>query len=491
MDIRLNKEDWWFFLYCILVAILGEISFFHGEIGISYSLFLFVFYSLFFWRFRKTKFTHIRIGFLLLVCIWILGLSYFYQSNVLFYITNLFIIPILVAAQLTLITNKQNVDWSRVNLVKQMSDKLVGCLEYSGKFMSVLYRKLTKNSSSKNRDLIKKIGLGVMIGLPFLFIIIPLLISADSHFLEMIMLIPIELMSFHSLNIGETIGRLFVVIVLSLVFFSFLNVLMLKKEHSTELKNEDTERNHYDSTIITTILVMLNIVYLVFTIVQFKYFFINPVDDHLSYASYARQGFAQLMIVTLINWCVLLWTLKYVFPQSKVSKRVIQVLLSALIVFSGVMLSSAFKRLGLYEDAYGFTVLRVLAHTTMLYLAVIFMYTFVRIWIERIALRHFYFLTALLFYTGLHIIQLDQLIVDKNIERYNETGNIDLYYLNQLSYTGVSGLIEVYEKDPQPGELRAILSNQYELMENQDYSWNSYNLMREDVYERLKNLNLP
>ena len=158
MEIQLKKEDWYFFLSCVGVAFYGEMAFFHGEIGISYSLFLFVFYSLFFWRFRKTKFTHLRIGFLLLVCIWVLGLSYFYQSNVLFYITNLFIIPILVAAQLTLITNKQHVDWSRVKLVKQIIDKLTGCLEYSGKFMSIIYRKLTKSRSSKNSDTIKKIA---------------------------------------------------------------------------------------------------------------------------------------------------------------------------------------------------------------------------------------------------------------------------------------------------------------------------------------------
>ena len=486
MEIQFNKEDKWFFLFCVLAAIVGELSFLHGEIGISFSLFLFVFYCLFYWRFRRVKFTHTRIGFLLLICIWILGLSYFYQSNVLFYITNLFIIPILIAAQFTLLTNKQNIDWSRVNFVRQISEKLTGCLEYTGKFFSLLYHKLSKNGSDSNGELFKKIGFGFMIGLPFLVIIILLLTSADSHFSRMIMLIPTELMS---LNMGETTGRLVVVIVLSLLFFSFLNVLTIKKEHSTRLMDDEAAGNRFDATIITTVLVMLNIVYLLFTVVQFKYFFVESVNNQ-TYSSYARQGFAQLMIVTLINWSVLLGTLKYVFPRSKTAKRVIQVLLSALIVFSGVMLASAFKRLGMYEDAYGFTVLRVLAHTMMLYLAVIFMYTFVRIWIERIALRHFYFLTALLFYTGLHIIQLDQLIVDKNIERYNETGKIDMYYLNQLSYTGVSGLIDLYEQDPQPGELKAILVHEYQLMKDKDYSWQSYNISRVEVYERLENLNL-
>ena len=487
MEIHFNKEDRWFFLFCIVVAIIGEMSFFHGEIGISYSLFLFAFYSLFFWRFRSTKFTHIRIGFLLLVCIWILGLSYFYQSNVLFSITNLFMIPLLIAAQLTLITNSHNVDWSRDNLIKQMRDKLAGCFDYIISFISLLSRKLIKSGSDKHIELVKKIGLGFIIGLPFLIIIIPLLISADSHFLEVVQRIPNWLLS---KNMGETIGRLIVVLLLTLLFFAFLNVLTIKRDDSSPKTVDVSGENKIDPTVITTILVMLNIVYLVFTIIQFKYFFMKPADLNMTYASNARQGFAQLMVVTLINWSVLLGTMKYTSPYSNFAKRLIQVFLSLLIVFSGVMLASAFMRLYMYEDAYGFTILRVLAHTAMLYLSVIFMYTLVKIWIERIALRHFYFLTALLFYTGLHIIQLDQLIVDKNIERYHETGKIDYTYFNQLSYTGVSGLIDLYEKDPQSGELRAILLNQYKQMKEQDYSWQSYNISRIEVYERLKNLTL-
>ncbi|OCA86900.1 DUF4153 domain-containing protein [Bacillus sp. FJAT-27986] len=487
MDIQFKKEDKVFLLLCIALACFAELSFLHGEVGISYPLFLFAFYGLFFWRFRKTKFTHMRIGSLLMVCIWILGLSYFYQFNVLFYLTNGLVIPILVAAQLTLITNQQKIDWSRVNFIKQLKTKLVNSIKYNQQFISYILKKFRKEGAGETGGMAKSIGLGIVIAFPILIIIILLLVSADSHFQAIFMHIPDWLFS---VQIGEFFGRLIVIILFALLFYGFLNVLHLKQPQTLSSNMKEAGSVQFDSTIVTTILVLINGVYLLFTIVQFKYFFGSPLLNDMTYASSARTGFAQLLLVTLINWSILLGTLKYVSVQMNAAKRLIQVLLSLLIVFSGVMLTSAFMRLYMYEEAYGYTILRILAHTIMLYLVVIFTYTLVKIWIERIALRHFYFLTGLLFYTGLHIVQLDQLIVDKNISRYKETGKIDLYYLNELSYTGLSGLIDLYESDPNSGELKHLLSVQYEQMRNTDYTWQSYNLSRVEVYDRLESLNL-
>src|SRR5690625_6827275 len=93
---------------------------------------------------------------------------------------------------------------------------------------------------------------------------------------------------------------------------------------------------------------------------------------------------------------------------------------------SGVMLTSAFKRLSLYEQAYGFTMDRFLAHAFMIFLMVIFAYTFIRVWVKRISLIHFYLIVGLIFYTVLNVINVEQFIVDKNLERYEQTGKIDV-----------------------------------------------------------------
>ena len=89
---------------------------------------------------------------------------------------------------------------------------------------------------------------------------------------------------------------------------------------------------------------------------------------------------------------------------------------------AAVLLSSAFMRLSMYEDAYGFSFIRIMAHSFMIFLVVIFMYTFIKIWIEKLSLFHFYFISSLLYYTVMNVIDVEKMIVSKNIDRYEQTG---------------------------------------------------------------------
>ena len=74
MELKMERNDWMFFLLCLIVAIVAEETFFmHHPIGISYFIFIVIFYMLFFWRFRSFPFTHQRLGYLLLIAIWILA----------------------------------------------------------------------------------------------------------------------------------------------------------------------------------------------------------------------------------------------------------------------------------------------------------------------------------------------------------------------------------------------------------------------------------
>ena len=79
---------------------------------------------------------------------------------------------------------------------------------------------------------------------------------------------------------------------------------------------------------------------------------------------------------------------------------------------------------------------------------VILAYTLVKIWLEKLSLFHFYFIASLIYYVGINTANLDKIVVDKNIARFETTGKIDIHYLNSLSSTGILGLIELYEKNP-------------------------------------------
>jgi hypothetical protein len=144
----------------------------------------------------------------------------------------------------------------------------------------------------------------------------------------------------------------------------------------------------------------------------------------------------------------------------------------------------------MYEEAYGFTFTRVLAHSFMIFLTVIFAYTLVKIWLEKLSLFHFYFIAALVYYVGINVVNIDQFVVEQNIKRYETNGKIDIYYLNNLSDTGTLGLIDLYQRGANiPGLEELLKQRKAERSYLKNTSWQSYNLTRMKTYNELGKLN--
>ena len=93
-------------------------------------------------------------------------------------------------------------------------------------------------------------------------------------------------------------------------------------------------------------------------------------DEHvlrtagLTYAEYAHQGFGQLMAAAALTLAVI--------ALARRDSRALQLLLGLLCALTLVVLASALKRLGLYEEAFGFTRLRLMAHGAILWLGGLF-----------------------------------------------------------------------------------------------------------------------
>ncbi|MDZ7837537.1 MAG: DUF4173 domain-containing protein [Actinomycetota bacterium] len=120
-----------------------------------------------------------------------------------------------------------------------------------------------------------------------------------------------------------------------------------------------------------TVLSLLNIVFCVFSIIQFKYLFggenfIQP--SVFTYAEYARRGFFELVAVSVINFLIILIAVSFLKKESKNVTIAIRILLSLVAGFTFVMIASAFYRMSLYEQAYGFTYLRIFVQAFMVLL---------------------------------------------------------------------------------------------------------------------------
>jgi len=97
------------------------------------------------------------------------------------------------------------------------------------------------------------------------------------------------------------------------------------------------------------------------------------LPSDFTYAEYARRGFFELIAVTLINFSILLSCIGFARKGSKLIDRAVRILYSLLVACTLVMLFSAHFRMSLYEEAYGYTYLRMLTHAFMVFLFVLFL----------------------------------------------------------------------------------------------------------------------
>jgi hypothetical protein len=149
----------------------------------------------------------------------------------------------------------------------------------------------------------------------------------------------------------------------------------------------------------------------------------------LTYAEYARSGFAQLIAAAALTLAVIAAAARYAQDS-----RLLRVLLGALCALTLVVLASAFTRLHLYESAYGFTRLRLAADAAILWLAGLFAFVLIAgatrrtAWLPRgvVALSA----TGMLAFA---ISNPDGRIADRNVDRYERTGRIDMSVLTNLS----------------------------------------------------------
>lgn len=91
----------------------------------------------------------------------------------------------------------------------------------------------------------------------------------------------------------------------------------------------------------------------------------------ITYASYARRGFFELVVVALCSLALLLALAGTTARESVRERRLFSSLAGALVALVLVLLVSAALRLGLYEQAYGFTRTRVAAHVLMAWIGVL------------------------------------------------------------------------------------------------------------------------
>jgi hypothetical protein len=225
-------------------------------------------------------------------------------------------------------------------------------------------------------------------------------------------------------------------------------------------------------------LAVLDLLFLSFVLVQFSVLFggqAHVLATHdLTYAEYARQGFWQLLVVTALTLAVVAVAVRVAPRTTPADVLVVRVLLAALCLLALVVVASALHRMSIYEQAYGYTRLRLFVDTVELALGgtfILILAAGVRMtgfWLPRAALA-----LASVALLGLAVANPDAYIADHNVARFERTGNIDVNYLATLSPDAVPALLRL------SADLRncALVHIATELRDHED-PWYNLNLAR-------------
>lgn len=241
-----------------------------------------------------------------------------------------------------------------------------------------------------------------------------------------------------------------------------------------------------------TLLVALDLLFLVFVWIQFAYLFggrANITVEGYTYAEYARRGFFELLAVSVLALGLIVALHRYT-PRETVGRKDIFAGLSSLMVLLVlVILASAFQRLLLYEDAFGYTQLRLYSHVFMIWLGFTFVWFLVVLWRQSKRFALGVFLAVLGFLITLNALNPDAFIAEQNLVRYRTTGKLDLPYLTTLSEDVVPVLVRSRDWLA-AADCRTLddhLQHRLQQMEENTRwrNWPSFHLSRQRAYDLL------
>ena len=205
------------------------------------------------------------------------------------------------------------------------------------------------DTKKDENDKIINIIFGTVIGVFISGLILVLLTSADDYFNKFLSSIAI--------NINVNFNLWYVI--KGIIYFVILFAIGINLFKNKEITLKESKMSNVNKTVVTTMLFIVNFVFVLFLISEISKLCGNflKVPKGYIYSSYAREGFFQLLFVTLINFGIILYLI-YKTNLVKEDKKV-KFLVLSLIAFSIFLIFNSYYRMFLYIGRFGFTNLRL------------------------------------------------------------------------------------------------------------------------------------
>lgn len=163
----------------------------------------------------------------------------------------------------------------------------------------------------------------------------------------------------------------------------------------------------------------------------------------VTYAESAREGFGQLTVATALVLLLVAGVRAWGRADSDRDRRLMTAMSAALCVLTLVVVASALRRMALYQEAFGYTVLRVSVDLFEIWLGVVVLavlvslFTPTRRWLGRTVLVSAAVVTIIW-----SVGNTSAWVAEHNIERWEATGTLDERYLSSLPDDAVPAIAE-------------------------------------------------
>jgi len=461
--------------FIILISLFSVILFFGNSLGVNVLLFV-VPYTIFtvYMLIKKKKLKNKK-ALLFMIPIFILSANYLIYDNI-FQVLNFFILPVLYGMMLMY---SVKTSFNLATILEEVCELYIMplCPKFIRNFYNILLNDLNKKINlSKNN---KKRLLSLFIIIPIVVIVLALLISADLQFKNLFS----GLFSiFDGSSVILLLCRLFMFIITCTYIGAFFNYLLFNYKDNKKVISSNKKDDLFT---IKTLLIILNIIYIVFDIIQIRSLLFHKLDSGIVYSEYARSGFFQLMFISFINLGLLLITKQY--KDNNIVKH-----MSLVMVFlTMIILCSSFYRMYMYDMAYGYTVLRLFVYIILITEFLMFIPTIAYIYNSKINILKHYIIITISIYTFINLFSIDFIIAHNNIDRYKRMKKIDIDYLMNYNSDNINELYKLYNKienDEYRKKLYDYLLEYKDYINSDNDSIFEFNLSKNKAKEVLKNI---
>lgn len=327
----------------------------------------------------------------------LLGLSFSFLDNKVFLGLNLIFLLLSMNYWVLVLTGKRKVPYLSQFF---FSDMLLGT--FKRPFQNLASTFVFKQSDQEKDKTIKNIGIGLLISLPLFIIVLLLLSKADSMFERFLHYFTVTL----SENMAEQLVALLLAIPIGVYLFLFVY-----KNLTEQMKPEKAKTKHIGApTILMTVLISFIVLYLVFfaTAIAGYFEFRQKVFSSGAVSDYARTGFFQLLVVSLINV-----TMFFVIKSLSDDQKMMKLGLSMIGIETLGLIVLGFAKMQLYISSFGLTILRFNTSCFMVILFICVCLFIVALW------RMFNYIRVTIILVALSILGISFRNTGNNIAAFN------------------------------------------------------------------------